>query len=113
KAEVELYKVKDRINQLYLGVLLTDQQIDQIELVKTDLRSGIYRVAAQVQNGTALRSNQLTLEAELLKNEQRTIELKANRQAFLDVLSLFLGRPLPENTRLQRPEVNVSLNPMI
>jgi outer membrane protein TolC len=34
KAEVELYKVKDRINQLYLGVLLVDAQLEQVAYVK-------------------------------------------------------------------------------
>ncbi len=34
KAEVELYKVKDRINQLYLGVLLVDAQLEQVGVVK-------------------------------------------------------------------------------
>lgn len=105
KAEVELYKVKDRINQLYLGVLLLDEQLKQTELVKKDLRLGIQRVKAQVDNGTSLRSNQLVLEAELLKAEQRTIELSANRKGLLDVLSLFINRDLPANTRLQTPAV--------
>ncbi len=31
-----------------------------------------------VKNGTAFRSSQLTLEAELMKNDQRVIELNAN-----------------------------------
>jgi outer membrane protein TolC len=114
KAEVELYKVKERINQLYLGVLMLDEQLNQVELVKKDIRLGVDRVTAQVQNGTALRSNQLTLEAELLKNDQRTIELKANRKGFLDVLSLFINQPLPENIQLEKPSMNTpQANPVI
>ncbi len=42
-----------------------------------------------VKNGTAFRSNQLTLEAELMKNDQRVIELNANRKGLIDVLALF------------------------
>jgi outer membrane protein TolC len=103
RAEVDLYKVKDRINQLYLGILLLDEQIKQVELIKNDIRLGIKRVEAQVQNGTAFRSNQLMLEAELLKNDQRTIELRANRKGLVDVLSLFINRPLPENVKLETP----------
>ncbi|MFT3824553.1 MAG: TolC family protein [Chitinophagaceae bacterium] len=103
KAEVELYKVKERINQLYLGVLLLDEQLKQVELVKKDIRLGIQRVAAQVNNGTAFRSNQLTLEAELLKNDQRTIELKAGRKAYVEVLALFINKPLPEDVQLKAP----------
>lgn len=105
RAEVDLYKVKERINQFYLGILLLDEQLKQTELVKNDIQLGIKRVTAQVNNGTAFRSNQLVLEAELLKAEQRTIELKTTRKGWLDVLSLFLNQPLPENTALETPTV--------
>lgn len=103
QAEVDLYKVKERINQFYLGILLLDEQLKQTELVKRDIQLGIKRVSAQVNNGTAFRSNQLVLEAELLKAEQRTIELRATRKGWLEVLSLFLNKPLPETTALQLP----------
>jgi outer membrane protein TolC len=105
KAEVELYKVKDRINQLYLGILLVDEQLKQVDLVKKDIQLGIKRVEAQVKNGTAFRSSQLTLEAELMKNDQRIIELNANRKGLVDVLSLFINRPLPASVQLEQPQV--------
>jgi outer membrane protein TolC len=105
KAEVELYKVKDRINQLYLGILLVDEQLKQVELVKKDVQLGIQKVEAQVKNGTAFRSNQLTLEAEQMKNDERTIELNANRKGLVDVLSLFINKPLPANVQLEMPQV--------
>jgi outer membrane protein TolC len=105
KAEVELYKVKDRINQLYLGILLVDEQLKQVALVKNDIQLGIKRVEAQVKNGTAFRSSQLTLEAELMKNDQRVIELNANRKGLVDVLSLFINRSLPATVQLEQPPV--------
>jgi outer membrane protein TolC len=103
KAEVELYKVKERINQFYLGILLIDEQLKQVELVKKDVQLGIQRVEAQVKNGTAFRSSQLTLEAEQLKNDQRIIELKANRKGLVDVLALFINRPLSADVQLEQP----------
>ena len=105
KAEVELYKVKDRINQLYLGILLIDEQLKQVALVKNDIQLGIKRVEAQVKNGTAFRSSQLTLEAELMKNDQRVIELNASRKGLADVLSLFINRQLLANVQLELPVV--------
>jgi len=109
KAEVELYKVKDRINQLYLGILLVDEQVKQVDLVKNDIQLGIKRVEAQVKNGTAFRSGQLTLEAELMKNDQRVIELRANRKGLVDVLSLFLNKQLPDNVQLDQPVIPATL----
>jgi len=109
KAEVELYKVKDRINQLYLCILLVDEQVKQVDYVKNDIQLGIKRVEAQVKNGTAFRSSQLTLEAELMKNDQRVIELKANRKGLVDVLSLFINKQLPEDVQLDQPVIAATL----
>lgn len=110
KAEVELYKVKDRINQLFLGILFLDAQLKQAELVKQDIKLGIQRTTAQVNNGTALRSSQQLLEAELLEDDQRTISLTADRKGLLAVLSLFINKSLPGNIQLQRPVMNATLN---
>lgn len=110
KIEVELYKLKERINQVFFGVLYLDEQLKQVELIKVDLNNGIKRVEAQVNNGTSFRSNLHVLNAELLKTDQRTIELKASRKGFLDVLSLFINQRLPENTKLEKPKVEVAVS---
>jgi outer membrane protein TolC len=105
KVAVELYQLKDRINQIYLGVLYIDEQQKQIGLIKEDLQTGIKKVEAQVNNGVAFRSNLNVLKAELLKTNQRTIELKATRKGLLETLALFLGQPLDENMTLEKPVV--------
>lgn len=110
KIGVELYKLKERINQVFFGVLYLDEQLKQVELIKVDLNNGIKRVEAQVNNGTSFRSNLHVLNAELLKTDQRTIELKASRKGFLDVLSLFINQRLPENTKLEKPKVEVAVS---
>ena len=103
KIEVDLYNIKDRINQLFLGVLYFDEQLKQLELVKADLNNGIKKVQAQVDNGVALRSNLNLLQAQLLTTEQKGIELKASRKGLIDVLSLFINQSLPENIQLEKP----------
>jgi hypothetical protein len=44
------------------------------------------------------------LKAELVKLEQREIELKSVKQSFSQMLSYFIKRNLDENTQLQTPE---------
>src|SRR4030095_9791534 len=109
RVEVELYKLKERINQIFLGVLFLDEQLKQVDLVKADLNNGTKRVEAQVNNGTAFRSNLNVLQAELLKTDQRTIELKASRKGYIDVLSLFINQQLPEDFPLVKPNVQGTL----
>jgi outer membrane protein TolC len=103
--EVEIYKLKDRINQLFFGALLIDEQFNQNELLKKDIQTGINKTNAAVENGTEFKSNLDKLKAELLKADQRSIELKTSRQAYLDMLGLFLNRELNENTVLKKPAV--------
>jgi outer membrane protein TolC len=105
RVEVELYKLKERINQIFLGVLFLDEQLKQVDLVKADLNNGVKRVEAQVNNGTAFKSNLNVLKAELLKADQRAIELKASRKGYIDVLSLFINQQLPEDFVLVKPNV--------
>ena len=105
KIEVELYKVKERMNQLFLGVLFLDEQLKQVELVKADINTGLKKMEAMVNNGVAFRSNLNVLKAELLKTDQRAIELTASRKGLLDVMGLFTGEKYDEKTVLEKPQV--------
>ena len=104
KVEVELYKLKERINQLFLGVLFLDEQLKQVDLVKADLNNGIKKVQALVDNGVAFKSNLNVLKAEQLKADQRIIELKSSRKGLIDVLGLFINQTLEENKKLETPK---------
>ena len=86
KLEVELYKLRERINSLFFGILLIDEQIAQTELVKKDIQSGIERAEVAVKNGVALRNTADNLKAELLKIKQRATELQATRKGYADML---------------------------
>jgi outer membrane protein TolC len=103
KIEVELYKIHERINQIYFGVLLLDEQLIQTDLVKKDLESSIQKVESSIRNGVAFKTNADILQAEMLKTDQRVIELKAGRSAYISMLGIFIGQELNESTTLQRP----------
>jgi outer membrane protein TolC len=104
--DVELYKLRERVTQVFLGILYTDEQLRQVELVKTDLQTGIKKVEAQVQNGTAFRSALNLLKAEWLKAGQRSTELAATRKGLVDWLSVFTGQDWPADLVLVTPVVD-------
>jgi len=104
KIEVELYKLKERVTQLFLGVIYLNAQLKQADLVKTDLNTGISKTEALVNNGVAFRSSLNVLKAELLKADQRVIELESSRNSLLDVLGLFIGREITAETKFEKPE---------
>jgi outer membrane protein TolC len=107
KLEVELYKLQERINQLFFGVLFITEQLEQNDLIKKDIQLGIDKANTAVANGTALKSSVNVLKAELLKVEQRGIEQRYSRKGFLDMLSLFINKTLPENVKLLKPDVKL------
>ena len=101
--EVQLYALKDRINQIFFGTLLIVEQLKQNELTQKDVQNSIDQMQASVNNGTALSSNLEELQAELLQQQQNEVGLKASRKAYLDMLSLFINKPLDESTVLITP----------
>ena len=99
----ELYKLRDRINQLFFGILLIDGQLRQNDLSAGDIRTGISKVQAAINNGTDFKSSLNKLQAELLSNQQHAIDLKATRKSYTDMLSLFLNKDIDENTPIETP----------
>lgn len=101
--EVELYALYDRVNQLYFGALLVDEQLKQNDLTKTDVQNGIDKTKALVANGTAYRSSVDELNAQLLQTVQSRIELLAEKKAYLDMLGVFINSTVDDNTVLEKP----------
>lgn len=112
KLKVEIYKLKERVNQLFFGILLADEQLKQIVVLKYDLNSGLARMSASVEAGVALKSNEDAIKVELLKLEQKIIELNSMRKSYLNMLGLLIGQELTDNSVLVQPTELVS-NPQI
>lgn len=103
KLAVEFYKLKERVSQVYLSILLIDEQLKQTDLLKADIATGIKKVQAQVDNGVAFKSNVNVLKAQLLQVNQKQIELAATRKGLLDVLAVLMQQPVAYDTKLQLP----------
>jgi len=103
--EVELYALYDRVNQLYFGALLVDEQLKQNDLLRKDIQNGLDKVKAQVANGVAYRSSADELSAQLLQAEQSRVELQSVRKAYLDMLGLFVNISFDTTITLVKPPV--------
>lgn len=113
KTQVQLYALRERINNLYFGVLLLNAQIAQTQLLRKDIEAGLSKTQTALENGATLKSNVDNLKAEMLKIEQHTIELNANRKAFLRMLSLFINEQLSDDVVLETPNVYLPQQGMI
>ncbi len=108
--EVELYSIRDRVNQLFFGILTLDEQLKQLDILDGDLQNSYKMVDAMRQNGTATSSDVDAVQVELLNNEQRKTELQSARKAYTEMLSALINEKMTDQTTLQKP-VDVVIDP--
>ena len=105
--EVQLHALKQRISNLYFGILLIEAQLGQNHLNTETLQSQLQKAEVALRNGTILPSSVAELKAELLRLAMQRTEYEATKAMYLKMLSTFIGKDLPFDTALQRPQPRV------
>ncbi|SMO77181.1 TolC family protein [Fodinibius sediminis] len=103
--KIELHQIRSQIDQVYFGILLSQQQARTIRLLIQNLEKQLAMVRSQVDNGVLLPSQQYILKAELIKARQDSVENRSNITAGYRVLSDLIGEEVPEETGLVLPAV--------
>lgn len=98
KNEVELYKVREKILQLYGNILLTKESIEVLNSYANDIESRQMKMSSSVRNGLMLQSDLDELDAEMLKTDQKKIDVHSKLKTLCQVLTLFINRTVDENT---------------
>ena len=101
QTEVNLYQVRQRVNEMYFSLLLLNEQIQLNEDVKTLLLSSEKKLSAMVKGGTAATSDLDNVRAEQLSVEQQNESLKQQKQMLQRMLSVFCGI---EVNNIEKPE---------
>ncbi|MEI6753824.1 MAG: TolC family protein [Paludibacter sp.] len=109
KLEVDLYALKDRVNQLFFGMLLLDEQLKQTDILKNDLQTNFNRVASLVSNGVASQPDLDVLKVELINVNQRISDINNTRKTYGIMLSALCGVEITDKTELQKPETDLSV----
>lgn len=104
-ADVDLYALQGRVDNLFFGILLLDERIVQTRLTLDLLRSNLEKVRALQRNGVAMQSDADAVEAELLTVNQQLTQVTASRDSYRWMLEIFTGRPL-DGERLERPDAS-------
>jgi outer membrane protein TolC len=115
KVEVDLYALRDRVNQLFFGLLLLHDQEVQAEILEKELQTNLVKIEVCEKNGVANAADVDALRVEILNVRQRQTELKAADKAYRAMLSAMTGTKIDESTdlimpTLVRPETDKSLN---
>ncbi|MCC8146355.1 MAG: TolC family protein [Bacteroidales bacterium] len=103
--EVSLYSIRERVNQLFFGILLHNEMLEQNSLYLEELQRNFTQVSVYIQNGIANQADLDAVEVEQIKATQSRTELNHSRKAYLEMMSVLIGEQVNENTSLIKPNV--------
>lgn len=103
KLEADLYTLRDRVNQLFFGILMLKEQQIQAEILQKELQVNLERVKSLMKNGVANQSDVDALSVEILNVGQRQTELKSAETNYRDMLAAMTGVKMDSNTQLIKP----------
>lgn len=107
--ELQLFNLKERINQVYFNILLLRESLKTLMLLKENLGEKLSEVESGVKNGVLLASNADILKVELIKTEQSIAEVNIGIEAAIGILNELTGLNINKNTIIQLPEAKVNL----
>lgn len=103
KTEADLYSIRERVNQLFFGILLIDEKLSRNGILTKELMRNLDLVNAYIEAGTASRPDADAVMVEILGARQREAELDSMRKAYVEMLSILTGMEIDENTELSGP----------
>ena len=94
--EINIYNVRKRVNEMYFGLLLIDEQIKLNADLQELLMQNEKKLASMLKIGTAAESDHQNVKAEWLNVVQQATSLQSQRQALVRMLSTFCGIEVKE-----------------
>ena len=97
--EVNIYKVRKRVNEMYFALLLIDEQMKLNADLQELLAGNERKLESMKKNGTAAESDWHSVKAERLNVVQQMTSLQAQRQVLARMFSTFCGIEVKEATK--------------
>lgn len=110
KLDVDMYAINERINQLFFGILLLDEQIKQNILLQDELKRNYSQITSYMTNGIANQADLDAVKVNQLNTAQRKVELEATRKAYREMLIAMIGESIKEDTYLTKPSAAESVS---
>ncbi len=105
----EIYTLRERVNNLYFGILLMKEQINQLGILENELQRNYDNVQVYAENGLANETDLNVVRVEQLKAGQQRINLESNLEAYIQMLSVLIGEELNSDLVFIKPEAESSL----
>jgi outer membrane protein TolC len=107
---VTMYDINSRVDQLFFGALLIDEQIKQNKLLQEDLALSMKNITGMMKNGIANQSDVDAIRVEQLNAEQQASSLNIQRQNYLSMLGIFIGEEFHDNISLIAPSDDIPVS---
>lgn len=101
--DVTMYEIDEKVQQIFFGILMIDEQIEQNRLLQEDLSISYNSVESMMKGGIANQSDLDAIKVEQVKARQQLGSLQSSRKAYVRMLGIFIGEPLDERCTLQTP----------
>ena len=105
QVDVNLYQLKQQVNQLYFSILLFQEKTALLTSKKELLQAKLKEVQAGIKYGILLPTSDSVLEAELLKIEQQSTEIEITKITLTETLSKLIGKNISSTILLENPEI--------
>jgi outer membrane protein TolC len=105
QTETDMYAVRERVNNLFFGILLTNERIKLNQDLQKLLKSNCDKLESMKTGGTAMQSDVNAVKAEYLKTRQQMTELESNKASLLTMLGIFIGKKI--DGELLKPSATV------
>lgn len=92
KVHVELYKLRERVQQIYFAVLLFDEQLRLTKLMLDDIENTLVKMRALFSNGMTLQAQVQNIQAEKIRVQQKQLEMQSARKAYIQMLGILCGQ---------------------
>ena len=104
QTDVEMYAIRERVNNLFFGVLLIEDKILLNQDLQTLLLSNCRKLESMLANGTAMKADADVVRAEYLKTKQQMTELVSMKNSYRQMLAIFIHKEIGSISNLQKPE---------
>ena len=89
--DVDLYQVRQRVNEMYFGLLLLEDQIRLSKDLQEQLAASENKLISMVKHGTAAECDLNAVTAERLNVVQQMTTLESQRRVLMSMLGTFCG----------------------
>ena len=106
--DASIYGLRARVNELFFGIILMQSNIEQCNLMLSNLEINYKKVESYIENGVAGQADLDAIRIQQLKTRQEALNLDNTKRAYIRMLGLLTGLDLGEDAALTKPEPIIS-----